>query len=242
MPIRRNYRGRKYPRKSRVFGLNRMRRGRGYKRDYYDGMLSKSLTQRTFSQTHSLILSDYDANFMVSDTTADVFKGVQWQLNALTGFADIQNLYDQYRIAKVELVFYSCSTSQMTTSVGSTGTALNFAPYFMYAVDTGDNTPVASFAELQEYGSCHTKQIQNNPNGKIGALVIYPKVREGVLEDGGTIVSGVTKRAPWISTGRADVPHYGIKLGLSSTGTGGFDSAWSISLSTRIYLQVKNNL
>lgn len=221
---------------ARQFPYNR----RGKQISYLPGGLASRYIRNMFDRVDTHILSDWDQNFIVSDPTAVQTGGIVFQLDALPNSAEIAALYDQYKIHCVELTFAISGIGVAVIEGSSATTSTMQTPTLFVAVDTSDSAAPASINAILEYGSVAQRSLSNCKNGVVYKLRVYPKVRTGLLEDGGTIVASGTTR-PWISTTRADIQHFGVKYALSNTGTGSSDEAWTIDLYTKVVLKCKNN-
>lgn len=135
----------------------------------------------------------------------DLTGGVSFKLQDLPDYVEFQNLFDQYRIDWVDVMFI-CKQSGSSPSY----------PIIYYVEDHDDDgAPTVN----QILSSQNTQILQFGSNRTMLKLRIIPNVTRNVY------ISGITngyERAPprtWLDCANANVPHYGYKWYIANYNT-----------------------
>jgi len=132
----------------------------------------------------------------------DTFLGMQFQLNSLPSYNDFTDLFEMYKIQKVELRFMF---SQTMSECGP-GAAQRSMPNLILAYDPNDaSTPVAKSDLLEHQGVCVQRL------DKVVNYTIYPKAAVQMYTAVGTAYATQTK-AMWLDCNNVQIPHYGLKI------------------------------
>ena len=154
---------------------------------------------------------------LTTSTTLVTTTGQNFLLSGVPNVATYQNLFDQYRIDRVEVWLQP----QANNNGGHQGT--------MYSVVDYDGTPPATLAAVSEY-----QNVVLGPVATIGHYHSFiPHVSIGA--NTGSIVASVNADETWISTSQATVIHYGI--GVLCTVT---VDVISIDMQVRYHLSFRN--
>jgi hypothetical protein len=148
-----------------------------------------------------------DKGSLSSSTSADTLTSYAFKLNDLPEYASYTNIFDQYRIVKIELVFL------WTNLMAVSGATLNRSPPIYTAIDYDDNGTPSSIAVVLNYGNVRIHQ-QDKPF----TVAFKPGVAEG-LWNGTSFGSYGNRTSPWIDCASADVLHFGVKAALPSYNT-----------------------
>lgn len=134
-------------------------------------------------------------------------KGYSFNLGQVGGnLASFVQLYDQYCISKVvyQLVpNFNSSDNNTPVSGGNLGMVAT-------CIDYDDANAPGAFGDILQYQNCKMHRT-----GKIITRVIKPTANFVVDAVGGALTS---KQSPWLDINNVSVPHYGIKLGITSSG------------------------
>lgn len=131
---------------------------------------------------------------VTTSTTIQVASSVNFSLGQVPDAGDLIKVFDQYRIAMVEIQFLP--RANMVTDFGG------FNRY-VTVIDYVDSTNV-NFNEAEAYPSAMVTEIM-----KPQTRTIIPRVAVAVYS--GAFTSFMSETAPWIDCGSPNVQHYGVK-------------------------------
>jgi hypothetical protein len=137
-------------------------------------------------------------------------SGTYFSTSSYQNSAAYAQIYDQYRICKVELDFYwNCNFSNITQP----GISL---PMIYAVIDYDDGNALASAVNALGYSSCRVIQLGNNQftGGKSTITLTKPTV-QGVVNTTSflnTNVAGRLTPSPWLDTDYTNIEHNSIKL------------------------------
>lgn len=170
-----------------------------------------------------------------ANVTAPVALAYSFQLSDLPGYTDFTNLYDRYRILKVEITF-SCSwdSSDMTAQsvIGSPNMQL---PLCVFAEDWDNVTPPTSIGNIMQHSEAKTFRLKGSQR-----FVVYPRplnvTNSGLYADAG----GSDGKPVWCSTDFAGVEHFGVKLWMNNWQLGTGAVSPQCTMVCRYFLQCSN--
>ena len=179
----------------------------------------KMLNQTSFS-TGTIAISSGGLTWPPAPST-DGFGATSFCLDDLPDDTSYTDIYDQYRITKVELWILPRVT---TVDMDDAGSRQN--PWLMYLVeDHDDDTPVSSMATLQARNTCIPIDLRRRKYLKFYPNVTSP-VYAGATTSGYSTAAG-GKKGPWIDCTKKDVRYYGIKWGIPGPNVAG--SSYSVT-------------
>jgi len=157
--------------------------------------------------------------FLTSSSTLEVDDAISFTLAGINNVTSFTNIFDQYRIAGLE-VWLTPRITVTNTASENTGTLWSTIDY-----DDANSTLISY---LQEY--------ENALFGP-GTLSHYRKFvpHAAVAAFSGTFTSYANVEAPWIDSVSTAVQHYGFKAGITVT-----DAAYVFDLTVRYTLQFRN--
>jgi len=167
------------------------------------------------------------ANGGVTNGAVDAFK-----LECTPHHSELTDLFDQYKIKKVELTFFYSNTEQAAVA-GATTTTHNMLMHYGVK-DTDDGTPVANAAELSEYASCKITQLS-----KPYTVTIYPKIAIAAYQDG-VFTAYAADTNKWIDSDFPDVEYYGYKWGLDFLGDNTNAQIGMLKVVSKYYIDCRN--
>lgn len=154
----------------------------------------------------------------------------------LSGYADLANLYDNYRIKYVEFkIWYSNNASN---NLNSSASITTYLPMIIVAKDYDDSNN-ASYSDLLQYQKQSNMQLGN---GRPMVVRIKPRAQNSMYNSVSTTAYGPSSNPSWIATAYPDVPHYGLKLAWNGTGASPTAATWigSLQFVATYYIEVKN--
>jgi len=191
--------------------------------------LSSSSTVYPFKRTVSGILTlnpstgfGSGANFSYGLGFSSTLNQLVMRVGAATvnlgvpSSTDFQNLFDQWRVAKVVLKF-AYSNNVSTSASGTT-----FLPMIMYAPDHDDDVAPSSETELLQRPEHKLVQLGSNGNtNNIREFTVYPNIAVAAYQ--GTLTAFAdASRKTWCDIAYPDIRYYGQKLW------------WSVERSTNV--------
>lgn len=175
-------------------------------------------------------------SFVMSSSSTALNNVITFDLSQVRNPGELTNLYDQYMITGVKVIFQLCNNPDarnqlLTTSITN---ATNVYPRLFYSRDY-DNSSVETTNDLRERNT--TKSVILRPNSS-HSVFLKPAIRNQVYLDGiTTATSPVWKQ--WLDCSVNNVPHYGLKFSLELLGfTAPQD--YHLRVETLYYLKFKN--
>jgi hypothetical protein len=157
-----------------------------------------------------------------------------------TAFA---NLYDQYRIAKVEVEFYFTGNAGILTELNNAGLGSVSLPVVIGVIDYDDSSPLLSATAALGYSSSKTFQLGANGSsyGRQVMQLNRPTVQSVTQFTGGTS-SSMFVISPWLDTDSPNTLHYGMKFWLDTDPLQPTVNQISgaVTFNFRMHLQYKN--
>lgn len=144
---------------------------------------------------HKFVRYCADAAFTAGAT--DSGTSLSFSLSQVDDYTEFGNLFDQYRLTRVELTFSWVPFSGTTA-------ATQYPTMYITADFDGSSTP-ATITEVQSRGS--TKQFNFDTVNRTKMVTID---RPCTLSLASTGTAGMVRRSPWIDVAVATEPHYGI--------------------------------
>jgi len=135
-----------------------------------------------------------------SSTSNPIFGSVSVSASQIDQIASFQTIFDQYRIDQVEVWL----TPQISASVSN-------ATGMLYTViDYDDASNLTTLGQAQDYATCVTGPAKN---GHFRRFVPHM----AMAAYGGSLFNAYTNVRPqWIDMASPAVPHYGVKVALST--------------------------
>jgi len=139
-------------------------------------------------------------------TSTTLFINFSWKfaLADLPNYTEFTALYDQYRIASVQLVLVANTTESIPSATN------NGAMYIVKDFD--DANLLASNTDYLQYQNCKVV----SPLFHIKKITIAPRVAVATY-GGGAFTSYANNAAPWLDVASPSVEHYAIKIGTTAT-------------------------
>lgn len=161
--------------------------------------------------------------------------------SAISGSTELSNLYDQWKVDKVDLqMFFSATTNTML----STGiiTSSNVMPVISIVNDFDNNDPIEDIAQ---YPQVRTLQL-GTTNGYPLRHTIYKPGAIGTTEETvSSTVPGQVLRGQWFSTATPGIPHHCMKVKYNEFSTAGPDFnpaniVGALKLRVKVFYSMRN--
>lgn len=187
-----------------VGGMIRRRRRRG-RRVY---------RKKTQNKVHSFVrMCDKDSVYVtsalgpnqISETGANQHLTYQFKFDNLVNPSDFTNLYDMYKINKIQLML-----EPEWTSNGQFYNNLNIQNRKLRVVhDYTDATPLTDEDQYLEYANCKSYSPLRNIK-----ITLYPKIKNIIenVNGGATAYTTMSSNKAWLDMDNDEVPHFGLKI------------------------------
>lgn len=202
-------------------------------------------------------ISNYNNGIAFTTTSAGNIIGTNkvgfsqtFSFNQLTAFADLANLYDNFRIKQVKLkIELSFNQAPGADSAGSLST--NALPILHFCIDNDDATPPPSSDVVLEYSKSRSVRLGDKPT----YITLTPRAQGGIITARPTVIDqygGIGQVAAgtmlplntWLDCQNAQaVPHYAVKYFLENMPTStvaGTQVSWGIYITPVYILECKN--
>lgn len=144
------------------------------------------------------------------NSATDHFFSYNFQLSSFPNVSELTSRFQAYCIKEVE--FMVVPTRSVNTAYwNGTAVVTDTTPHVFIANDPTDDNVPASIGEIFQYS---TTQI--HVMSQTLAVKIKPMYQTAVYESG--IATGYSPTTGWLSTADPNVPHYGIKMCMRTTG------------------------
>lgn len=142
---------------------------------------------------------------------------------------EITNLFDNYRISKVRLMF-----ALSGTEAGIQGGNALPAPIMHYCYDPDDNTTPASRTAVLENGYCKSRRLEN-----VFSVDITPRAQQSVVGGAGG-AGGLLPVGNWLDSSSPNIYHYGLKFWIDQFPFATNDRSYCLTVTPVYYLEAKN--
>jgi len=158
---------------------------------------------------------------IVTSAATPVNGAINFAYSQLTQQASLTAIFDQYRLAMVEVTF------QPEISI----TAPSQAPPLLFTVVDLDDSATITTAQYKEYPGCQeTMAIRRHKH------TFVPHI--AVAAYSGAFTSFKNEPAPWIDVASPAVQHYGVKYGFSAEPSAA--TAFGYAIKVRYHFQFRN--
>lgn len=148
------------------------------------------------------IIQTTSAGAKTSSTTIEQTGAIYITLGDINQYAQLTSVFDQYRLAMVEVTFLPRTTQNETYAA--------VTPMFGTAVDVDDASSPAGFNYIGDYqGSKVTEAYKQHKH------TFVPHIAVAAYSGAFTSYENVT--APWIDCASTGVQHYGVKWAFTQT-------------------------
>lgn len=176
--------------------------------------------------------------FLQTNYNSQVRGAFRFCLQQAANIAEITNLFDNYRISKIDLMFNFTNNGQdiqLSPATLPTGTGMSAIPIMHYCYDPDDNVTPASRTTILENGYCETRQL-----AKPFTLTLTPRAQQAVV--GGTAgAGGVLPLATWLDSNSPQIYHYGLKFWIDQFPyNNNVDYTHALTVTPIFYIEAKN--
>lgn len=163
--------------------------------------------KKTQNKVHTFVRwCDKDATYqtsvgpnIIAETGADQNLTYAFQLSNCVNASDFVNLYDRYKINKIQLFL----EPRLNQTAGPVAYPQNKKIRVVH--DYTDNLPLTGEDDYLEYANCKS---YNPISGRTIKITLYPKILNTVL--GGFTTQ--SSKNQWLSTADDDILHFGLKM------------------------------
>jgi len=142
---------------------------------------------------------------LISGSTSGAsFYSFAFTLADLPEYASFTNLYDQYRIVKIQCLFMPLTLLQ------TAGTSVVTSSALVVIADYDDNSSLTTMAQLYNYQNVQFCKCQDKLE-----FAIRPRIAMAAYS--GSFTSYANLSPQWIDTNSTAVQHYGIKCGIDQS-------------------------
>lgn len=161
-------------------------------------------------------------------TASQVRGAMRFCLEHAANRTDITNLFDNYRIAKIKLMFnFACSDATIANN--------QFCmPIINYCYDPDDNGTPADRTAVLENGYAAVRRLD-----RPFSLTIVPRAQQSVV-GGGVAGGGLMPTSSWLDSGSPQIYHYGLKFVIDQFPFLAADNTVALTITPVFYLEAKN--
>lgn len=142
---------------------------------------------------------------------------------------EITNLFDNYRIKRVRLMFAFSGTEAGVQAAASLP-----APLIHYCYDPDDNTTPASRTAVLENGYCRSRRLEN-----VFYVDVTPRAQQSVVGGAGG-AGGLLPVGNWLDANSPNIYHFGLKFWIDQFPFATNDRNYCLTVTPTFYLEAKN--
>lgn len=157
------------------------------------------------------------AQYYFTNGIANTYRAWSFSLDQLPNFTEFTNLFDSYRIDKIVMRFIAVHAQQVSAEVNNAAAVTVTQPRVYTVIDYDDDAVPTSITELTQYSNCKIRQA-----GKSFKVILQPKVAVQVYRSAVTTAYAAPDKGTKLDCAYADVPHFGVKLAMTSNATNGY--------------------
>jgi len=206
-----------------------------YSKPYYKPIIPGNSNTYVFKRYGNTITNLTWNSSDVSAGRTEKGIAISFKLSDVSGYTDFTTLYDMYRIRAVA-VYVSPTIQPVGTTTA--GTLSTFNTKCTTVIDYDDSDVLASVGDARQYDTC--KHVwMNIANNKPHKRYFTPAVATEVYRS--TISTGYgVKWGEWIDCSQADIPHFGLKINLSTpVAITSADVGVGVTVEVKYYLEFK---
>lgn len=146
------------------------------------------------------------------------FGALSFKLADLPNYTEYTNLYDEYRIKAVKVMFLPTLNSNVELETSGTSSSLTTIPSLYTWIDNDDNTAPTAITQGQQFQSfkCHGLLDRMRQRS------LVPECSTALYS--GTFTSYGQVKNQWIDNNSPSVVHFGLKFGIiNCSNNGAFD-------------------
>jgi len=164
--------------------------------------------------------------------TTTIQGAFRFCLEQASNITDVKNLFDNYRIAKVKLLF---AASLNSSEAVASGTGPQPIPMINYCYDPDDNVAPTSREKVLENGYCVSKRMD-----RPFSVTIKPRAQQSVT-GGVASAGGMLPTTTWLDCDSPQIYHYGLKFWIDDFPFSAASSdLYGFTVTPTYYLEAKN--
>lgn len=169
---------------------------------------------------------------------ADFWKYYSFSLNAMSGYAEVTNLFDEYKISALKVEFhprFSGFDGANTTDTTLPGVTNQSGTKLHILVDPSSTlTPTGVYNSTTLNTLLENGTVRSHSGNRVVSVYYKPKVYNTVSGLAANMI-----RSPWIRTDQVALPHYGFHaFAQDNNFSGTFGQSWDIFVT--YYIQCRN--
>lgn len=181
--------------------------------NYADLPRQRDSENRTFSMVQTVV----NTAFITSSVALNTYNVKQFQFNDIDQYSSLALVFDQYRIAAIEVYLTESGANANLSNDGKLTSVIDF-----------DDVTVLTGTQAYDYSNAVTT---SGASGHYRHFI--PHV--AVAAYSGAFTSFANQPAPWIDTSSPGVAHYGLKTMITPTST-----VKTIDLVYRLHVQLRS--
>lgn len=167
--------------------------------------------KKTANKVHSFVRwCDKDTQFgtnsptgTINETGNDQHQSYEFRLTNLVNVSDFTNLYDMYKINKIQLLLEPAWDQTVVS-----GTTVIRNKKIRVVHDYNSNEALTDEDQYLEYANCKSYNPQRTVK-----ITLYPKLNNKVEGNLGTdAYTSFNSNKVWLNIANANVPHFGLKV------------------------------
>lgn len=194
--------------------------------------VQRLLSNHTYNFTRMI---DNDSQFTIRSNNV-AFQGlaIDFRLNDVANVTEFTTLFDSYQICKVELHFVP-DVGNSVMNMTDTSSANQYTLPSIYVHRDLDNA-IAPTSEAQMTQRQDVKCYKATDEFKIS---IVPQVGREIFRTAVSTAYETPYKIIWLDANYADIPHYGIHVGITADGTTDANQSFSYKIKARYWLRFR---
>lgn len=173
-----------------------------------------------------------DFTFAASNISFSGFA-FDYRLLDVANHSEFTNLFDSYQICKVQLEFIP-DVSNINRQIGDTTAAGYTVPLVYVHRDLDNATAPTSEAQMSQRQSVVVKKATDR-----FTISLVPQIGREVYRTAVSTAYETPYKVVWLDTSYSDIPHYGIHVGITPTGSASGAPRFQYKIKTQYWLRFK---
>lgn len=185
--------------------------------------------ERPFERVTDVVrFSRWVTTTIYPSSSASVPTTWTFTLNQLPGFTEVTNMYDQYRLVQVDIIYEPASRAGPTTATGTSG-----APHLLVRVNF-DGGGSATYDQMRQYDNTRVYSAYQRWEHRF-----VPKISMMAYNGATSTGYSVAQGSPWVNTSNPDVEYYGLQFAFPQVSAA---TVFGGTLLFRVHVEAKNVL
>jgi hypothetical protein len=138
-----------------------------------------------------------------------VYLGINFHINELSSTSNFSNIYDSYRIRRVDVLFRAVCVQMVVSGSSSTDDSVQNIPEVYTAIDLDDSSAPTAIADLERYATMMQCLATSSFVRKFTPRYLTP------IYNGLSSAYALGDPNVWLDLANSNIPHYALKFAMT---------------------------